>query len=176
MNRKNRFEKLKPDIDLTPLLDVIFIVLMVVMCNVNLKSATALASEDTASEEQISESMKEQLIEELSEMEDRICFVIVYADFDDADPSNRRVRFTVNGEEDAAYRQIDITADTEDEAYADIETYIGRILEDKAGIPTWVSVDDSQILYRDYVRLQSLLSDMHAKGNTDLYISGSVLE
>ena len=68
--KKNISEKIKFDIDLTPLLDVIFIVLMVVMCKVNLNNAAEAAEAPGAeisesSEEAISESMKEKLLEEL---------------------------------------------------------------------------------------------------------------
>ena len=171
--KKNISEKIKFDIDLTPLLDVIFIVLMVVMCNLNLNSAakTAQAAGEDTSEEAISESMKEKLLEELTEIEDRVAFVIIYADFEDEDPTLRHVRFTVNGNEDPTMPAIDIDPDNEEESYDKIRTYLTRVLEDHEGIPVWMAIDDAQILYRDYVKIQDILSELKGSGVGDLYIS-----
>ncbi len=171
--KKNISEKMKFDIDLTPLLDVIFIVLMVVMCNLNLNSAakTAQAAGEDTSEEAISESMKEKLLEELTEIEDRVAFVIIYADFEDENPTLRHVRFTVNGNEDPTMPAIDIDPDNEEESYDRIRTYLTRVLEDRAGIPVWMAIDDTQILYRDYVKIQDILSELKGSGVGDLYIS-----
>ena len=174
--KKNISEKIKFDIDLTPLLDVIFIVLMVVMCKVNLNNAAEAAEAPGAeisesSEEAISESMKEKLLEELTEIEDRVTFVIIYADFEDEDPTLRHVRCTVNGNEDPSMPPIDIDPDNEEESYDKIRTYLTRVLEDHAGIPVWMAIDDAQILYRDYVKIQDILSEIKGSGVGDLYIS-----
>ena len=171
--KKNISEKIKFDIDLTPLLDVIFIVLMVVMCNVNLNNAAEApgAEISESSEEAISESMKKKLLEELTEIEDRVAFVIIYADFEDADPTLRHVRFKVNDKEDPSMPLIDINPDNEEESYDKIRTYLSRVLEDYDGIPVWMSIDDAQILYRDYVKIQDILEELKGSGVGDLYIS-----
>ena len=173
--KKNNPSKIKFDIDLTPLLDVIFIVLMVVMCNVNLNStaeaAKAPGEEISEPSEEASESMKKKLLNELTEIEDRVAFVIIYADFEDEDPTLRHVRFTVNGKEEPSMPVIDIDPDNEEESYDRIETYLTRVLEDRDGIPVWMAIDDAQILYRDYVKIQDILSEIKGSGVGDLYIS-----
>lgn len=168
---KRRKKKTGPDIDLTPLLDVIFIVLMVVMCQQSLTSGTKEeritelenSLEETEADNKV---MKMQL--ETAENEERlVAYITLYAQYEKNDPRTRHIKLAYN--EDTVIEDIVITPDTQVQAYTQFAEEITSFMETKEGIPVLLTLDDTDILYRDHVRLEKEIEALR-ETYSNLYI------
>jgi biopolymer transport protein ExbD len=171
MKRRNRRQG--PDIDLTPLLDVIFIVLMVVMCQ---QSLTSNAEKEALTElennmevtQAENEIMKTQL--ESYETEDQlVAFITLNADYEKNDPKTRHIRLAYNDE--TVIEDIVITPDTQVQAYDQFVSEISAFVESKEGMPVLLTLQDEGILYRDHVRLEKEIAQLQ-ETYSNLYLTG----
>jgi biopolymer transport protein ExbD len=172
MRRRNK--KIGPDIDLTPLLDVIFIVLMVVMCQQSLTSESKeeqIAALENSLEETEADNkvMKTQL--ETAENEERlVAYITLYAQYEKNDPKTRHIKLAYN--EEPVIEDIVITPDTQVQAYTQFAEEISSFMEDKEGMPVLLTLDDNDILYRDHVRLEKEINALR-ETYSNLYIIGN---
>ena len=171
MKRRNRRQG--PDIDLTPLLDVIFIVLMVVMCQ---QSLTSNAEKETITElennmevvEAENEIMKTQLDNYENENQ-LVAYITLKADYEKNDPKTRHIRLAYNDE--SVIEDIVITPDTQVQAYDQFVKEISTFVESKEGVPVLLTLEDEGILYRDHVRLEKEIAQLQ-ETYSNLYLIG----
>ncbi len=160
------------NIELTSLLDVIFIILMVVLChqqvNVNESMAksedakTAISEADAAkAEADASKALYDDRTDTYDNFSEHVSFISIYADYDVNNVRTRHLYVLKDNEE--VYR-TDITPDNEDEAYeefiADFNTYI-KDAEDSSK-PVICSVNTDKILYRDKIRMDEIMENIES--------------
>lgn len=150
-------------IDLNPLLDVIFIILLVVVCNsasqtVNLKEAAAEAEAVQEEAEMVRDVYEEQL-DSLQNMQDYVMPVALMVRFDSENVKNRKIEILM-GEK---LTEIEITPDTEDEGYGKLKELLTESLSGAEGRVMLLSLNegDEQILYRDEVRVKEMTEELN---------------
>ena len=164
MGRRNTFDKINIELDLTSLLDVIFIVLMVVLCssyNNDHKIGELQKALDDANGKA---GMYEDHGDDIEHLDERVVFLTIRADFYTEDPTHRTVRIMTNDDYNGA-EQIDITPEDEEEKYSAIKDKIATVLDSTSEtsaektetIPVWVTLSDENILYRDWVEFDDML-------------------
>ncbi|MCR4651307.1 MAG: hypothetical protein K5662_06090 [Lachnospiraceae bacterium] len=161
------------EIDLTPLLDVIFIVLMVVMCQQSLSAQTTQEEIDkltTELEEAVddSEFYKDQL-GNYENADQLVAYVTLYADYETDDPATRHVRLAYNS--DIAFEEIEITPEKEETAYGDIKDELVAFLTDHKEIPVLITLNENRILYRDQKKMTALFDELDEEYE-NFYVSG----
>lgn len=154
--RRNRKPKRGLDIDLTPLLDVIFIVLMVVMCRLSMvtedEKEKTLAAENAAEEASANYEVTKTQLENYENEDQLVAFITLNAMYEKNNPKTRHIRLAYNDE--AVIEDIVITPETQDSSYAQFVEEITAFVESKAASPVLLTIDDDQILYRDHVRME----------------------
>ncbi len=182
MNRRKTFDKINIALDLTSLLDVIFIVLMVVMCsshnNVNEMAEVQSELEEARSTIEMYEAHEDD-IENLSE---RVVFLTIRADFDAEDPTHRTVKI-MTGDDLKGAEEIDITAEDEDVKYSEIKDKVSSVLagvtrtdgDVPETIPVWVTLSDENILYRDWMYFDEMLGELK-DSYPNLYVYDRLME
>lgn len=159
---KKTRNRINLDFDMTPLLDVIFIVLMVVMCHQALD--TKSAEDDLKNvHEQLDEAISENTIHETQlyayeNTDQLVAYVILYADYDAKNPTTRNIQLAYNN--DVAFEEITISPENEEEAYALFETKMVSFLSEKSEMPVIIVLNEDNILYRDQVRLSEMLGKL----------------
>ncbi|MCR5501585.1 MAG: hypothetical protein K6F53_01100 [Lachnospiraceae bacterium] len=164
--KKKGQEKSRIDLDLTSMLDVIFIILMVVMCQFRFdadKDAKTLekykderdeAVERAEESEEEAEIYRTQL-ESIEDAEQRVTFLTVFVDFEAADPSVRHIRMLHN--EDPAIEDITIRPETENAQYRSFESRLEEYLSENDGMPVLLTLNEERILYRDHEAVEDVL-------------------
>lgn len=151
-------------IDLTSLLDIIFIILLIVICNqkINMIDSKTEAEAIEAQAEEIraeaaeaekeahdiiseAESYKEQL-ENYAELNDYLTMVTVYVDYTPRDIKNRTIRIIVNESEKS---RIELNPDTKSEAMKQLKNDLVQIMKSYTDVPVIISINRDNILYRD---------------------------
>ncbi|MDO4938725.1 MAG: hypothetical protein Q4E54_02040 [Lachnospiraceae bacterium] len=154
---RNRFSgKLKNTIELTSLLDVIFIVLMIVICNQQINMTTKnneaqIAVQEAADAQADAEAEKElykQHRETYETINEQMDVITVYVDYTPSDIKNREIRIMANDDE---LPMIKISPGNEKESYAQLEKTLEEKVSkaDDADKPVIISIDTTNILYRD---------------------------
>ena len=161
-------------IDLTSLLDVIFIVLLIVMCGQQLLSDDTKEAEAKAEamQEAADASMREadaladyyrQHSEAIENTEKYVRFVDVVAYFDSSTRiSDRTVIVTAGIEEGNELVKIPVTAANEKEGYEQLQNYLTAIIaeaqEEGGSIPVILSLNrgDENILDRDETAISNI--------------------
>ncbi len=152
--KKSFSSKGKINIDLTSLLDVIFLVLMVVMCYQKINGTRAEAAPP----------------EIVVNTVDGVKNVVLYVTYDDSDITSRHIYLKRDAESDEI-QDIVITPETEEASYSAFETKLKEYLSANSMMPVLVTIDDSRILYRDAVRMTELLGSIGDE-YTNLYFQG----
>ena len=155
-------------IDLTPLLDVIFILLIVVLSyqdnfnkaaeeqltyavdyidDANDKVAAADARVDTAEEQ----------VENYAKLNDYVNVITINASYK---PSNRKYRVihvAVNADD---MREIPLNPSNTNEAWKECKVYVEQIISD--GKPTILSIKNEKMLYRDEESIMKMYEELNA--------------
>ena len=176
MRRKRRGSKGDVLIDLTSLLDVIFIILLVVMCGqnaveTNLKQAQADA-EDAMHQAKAEQMLYEQQLEIADNINSYIFAVSVVVPYDKTDVTHRTIQILKEGEEIESFELVgnNVTASTE--AFRKSLTEYAEVNKDRPLILSLNERDDN-ILYRDEVMVTEIFQELARKyGN--VYIRGSL--
>lgn len=180
----NRFlRKTDTAIELTSLLDVIFIVLMVVICSKNydvqLKSETAektvIEAEAAMHEaEEMMKSAEDALAENVllreqaelcSDVFSQVTMVAIYANYEKNTPQHRIIRVAVNDNEPVKMTML--TPEEPHKGFDELEAYLTGILDKADGMPVIISVNRTGILYRDDAELTRVLNKF--SGYKNLY-------
>lgn len=188
MNRNRRNSRSDIIIDLTSLLDVIFIILLVVLCS----------QQASASEQEDSYSGRLKVLEQAEKEADKakkdaetardvyndaadtntglgkyVFAVSIAVPYDDADVTKREIKLLREGEgeiETYELRGYD-TAGAMEEFTSDLERYITKY-EDS---PVIISLndDDERILYRDETEISSILFELSGRYD-NVYVKGNL--
>ena len=169
---KNRIsDRIKNSIDLTSLLDVIFIVLMIVMCyqqiylekreaNADSVMQEAQVMKDEAAESLADAAVYAKQLENCENLFSQLSLVTVYASYQPSDVKNRQIRVLVNNDEVST---IDLSPSNTEEAYARLEQLLNDSISSNPDIPVIISLDEEQILYRDEVRISDMIKELSGK-------------
>ncbi len=165
------------DIDLTSLLDVIFIVLMVVMCHQALGTQAAKQEAEQEIElltTELDEAEAENEVHETQlhayeDANDLVAYVTLRADYDTQNPKTRHIQLAYNN--DVAFEEITITPETERTGYATLEDNMNNFLTEKEGMPVLIVLNEEHILYRDQVKISKMLAEL-GEQYTNLYQTG----
>ncbi len=183
--KKSKFNKNSIDLDLTALLDVIFILLMVVMCyQVSaVKSGVETAEQKVAEAEAAKEDAEADVsvlsaqLEAMEEVESKVAFMSVYVGYNPSNITTRYIRFVRSNQEESqeVIQEISITPETEEAAYQEFASEFQAFMEANAGKPVLLSLDDSKILYRDHERMSDLISELEGQ-YTNLFMNNETEE
>lgn len=162
---KNRGDIL---IDLTSLLDVIFILLMIVLCNHQNATNEVLAQQEEAV--QLTEQAKAQLqlcADQLDTV-DTFCLVSINARYEPNNVTTRHVYVQINGKN---IEQIDLRGNNTKEQFDQLEERLKDYIESNEGKPIIFSLNegDESILYRDEKAIQKIFDDLK-NSSKDVYI------
>ncbi len=165
-------DRLQSNIDLTSLLDVIFILLLVVMCGQKLTTGEKLstyeqqietlsAERDEAVIREAQASEQEELYrQQVDTFENEFTYVTSVAisvSYLPTDIKNRKLTMLVNNEEPLV---ITITPENAAKAYDEFTAALSEVLDQKSDIPAIVSLDTSRILYRDEKAVNGIMKNM----------------
>ncbi len=158
------------DFDITPLLDVIFIVLMVVMSH-QVVNSNISDKEFVTVQEQLDETVAENELHKTQlyayeNADNLVAYVTLRADYEIGNPKTRNIQFTYNN--DISYIEITITPDNEEESYKLLEEKLIEFLSNNSEIPVLLVLNEDQILYRDQVTISEMLKNLRDQ-YTNLY-------
>ena len=165
MSRQHTSDKLDIALDLTSLLDVIFIVLMVVMCQreLNVRATDAEMAKLTSQIEDAESTIElyEAHREEMENITDKVALATLNIGFYDEDPTNRTVKMIIGNNN--GFEELDINKDNEDEQYGVLKTRLEQFISSYDGeMPVLITLSDENILYRDWVRAGGMLEELKA--------------
>ncbi len=167
-------------IDLTPLLDVIFIMLIVVLAyqdNYSKKADTAYnqalqieqeAKDQVAAAENSNLAAQEQL-DTYEHIHDYVNVVTIYASYRPSNIKYRTLHVEINANDPW---EKEINPSNEGRIWDECQEYIESELADKSGIPTVYSIRNEKMLYRDEQEILALyeklnVQDKYEKNNTE---------
>lgn len=184
MTMRNKFsKKLNTQIELTSLLDVIFIVLMVVICNQQINMTAKNNAAETVME-QAQEQMEEaedlkaeaeaekELLKEHKDTYEAVNEVTdvltVYVDFTPSNPEERAILIMAGDEE---LPHIQMSPSNESEALSQFEELLEKKVSDaeKNEKPVIISVNKDRILYRDEKAVSRILDRLFEKHDNIFY-------
>ncbi|MCR5107581.1 MAG: hypothetical protein K6B28_05405 [Lachnospiraceae bacterium] len=160
------------NIELTSLLDVIFIILMVVLCHqqVNVNDSMSKSeeaeiakeeAEEARAEAQASKELYDDRTDTYDNFSEHVSLISIYADYD---VNNVRTRHLYVLKDNEEVFRIDITPENEDEVYdkflAEFNSYI-KEAEDSSK-PVICSVNTDKILYRDKIRMDEIMENIES--------------
>lgn len=151
-------------IDMTPLLDVIFLLLIVILSSYseNSKQALELQEEYTVLVENNS------MLDSQSELVN-VC--TVYATFDPKNVRMRELHYAFNQEE---VRVISLKPNNEESAWQECEQVIRDFLKEHENKPLIVSLRNEKMLYRDEKRFLQMFESLSEE--SDIYLKNQMEE
>lgn len=178
MRRKRRYSKGDVLIDLTPLLDVIFIILLIVMwgqntVETNLKQAQADA-EEAMQQTNAEHMLYEQQLEIAENINSYVFAVAVVVPYDKTDVTQRTIQILKEGEEIESFELVGNNVTASVEAF---EKSLMKYIEANKDRPVILSLNeqDDNILYRDEVMVTEIFNELTKEYN-NVYIRGSLHE
>ncbi len=174
--RRQRRGKSDILIDLTSLLDVIFILLMVVLARQQVSGMNMTKQQEELDKMQVECAEEKQNAEEEYKLykdqvsiAEKAVIITVTAAFDETDPKERTIRILKNGNSKADEFVLS-GADTA-ESFAAFEEKMTEYVSSAEGMPVVLSIadDGSEILYRDQQRIQAVFNGLQEKSG-DIYI------
>lgn len=178
MRRKTNRFKSDVIIDLTSLLDVIFIILLVVLCGQSSmkKDLTQLQSEAENAQikaDEIYQLYKEQ-IEVADNLNQYVWAVSIIVPYDENEITRRQIRFLKEGEE---IETINLVGNDVTNAVETFKKSLTKYIKENEDRPVILSLNenDDYILYRDEVMVLDILHEL-ASNFSNVYIKGSISE
>ncbi|MBQ6968359.1 MAG: hypothetical protein IJP84_10725 [Lachnospiraceae bacterium] len=163
-------------IDLTSLLDVIFILLMVVLArqqisDMDLKDQTAkLKEQQVELQAEKAETMDEyRLYSAQNDLTEKMVIISVTATFDPENPKERSLKILKNGNEKPEV--FALSGGNTKEAFDKFEEQLVSYVKEAGGLPVVLSLadDGSEILYRDASKIQEIFNSLSSLSK-DVYI------
>ena len=150
-------------LDLTPLLDVIFIILLIfVSQTIQLKKTSA--GEAQRLQDEYTEAKKEyDLRNEM--IDDYYTFVTVISTYDEENPENREIRISRDPNE--ADQIITLNGSDVEQEYSEFEEYLKGYIDPGREAPIVFSLNqgDERILYRDENRIREIVEKLQNSNN-----------
>ena len=175
MRKKGRSKTIKDlIIDLTPLLDVIFIILLIVLANGDVYSQSAenlmsQAEKESRDAEQIVNEADQKLntyqthFEAYEEIDKYFSIITVSAGYDIRNRRNRTVRVKVNDNDDMVYELNPANSNSE---WQKIRAYIKEKTSAEPDLPVILALNmknEDRMLYRDEEEIRHIFDDMKAE-------------
>lgn len=160
-------------IDLTPLLDVIFILLIVVLSyqdNFSEKAEEQIsqaeqyytdAQDAVADAEAKTDTYKEQL-ENYANLNDYVNVVTIYASYEPSNRKYRTIHIAMNADD---MKEIPLNPSNTSEAWAECKSCVEQVITDEA--PTIISIKNEKMLYRDEESIIKMYESLEA---TNVYL------
>ena len=150
-------------LDLTPLLDVIFIILLIfVSQTIQLKKTSA--GEAQRLQDEYTEAKKEyDLRNEM--IDDYYTFVTVISTYDEENPENREIRISRDPNE--ADQIITLNGSDVEQEYSEFEECLKGYIDPGREAPIVFSLNqgDERILYRDETRIREIVEKLQNSNN-----------
>lgn len=155
-------------IDLTSLLDVIFIILLIVICNQQNITNKTQAQQKEASELIEQAESQLQLYNDQMESVDYLCIVSVNARYEPDNVTARHISVQKKGED---VEVIDMIGNNTEEPLQKLQMMLEEYIDAHQGKPLILSLNenDEKILYRDEKAIQKIFNELKA-GSEDVYI------
>ncbi len=176
MQRKNPGSSSQPNapIDLTPLLDVIFIFLFVVIIAYAAKAQAVEAEAESRTEalekqvEELSarlaeeESLREMYEEHISNYESsviggRVKIVTIYCTWDENDSTKRQIRVLAS---DREFSPVNLTAENQENGYSRLNQMLIDYITENSDAVVVLSLNTERILYRDQTAINELMGKL----------------
>ena len=152
-------------IDLTSLLDVIFIVLLVVVCQLqNTKNVNAKETQDierTKTQLQMEEELYEDQRQQMSEILNYVVFISVNAQYE-SDLKTRHIEVMCSDDQSTVPEIAELKGNNVTEGYEDLRNYLIEYISDnpEAIIILTLNEGNDEILYRDEKAIKNIFSDI----------------
>ena len=160
--KKNNRDKERIELDLTSLLDVIFIILMVVMCQQLLQTGKDALKAEEAQEQRIEaeETAKiyETRLNDIENLEDTVTFVTLYADYEKNNPKTRHLKLLYH--ENTVIDDIVVTPETEKAVFDAFAIRLKDYVGEHDGTIILLTLNEKNILYRDHETLMNILTSL----------------
>lgn len=156
-------------IDLTSLLDVIFIVLLVVICYASSLSSNYLEQEDIASnkieEAENAKNVYDDMKAEGDSLVDFVGIIVVRIPPKENDYTKRTIYVLENGEDELVEYQLE--GNNTSNQFNEFKSYIGKYIEEHDGRPVIISLNDNDedILYRDEKIVLAMIDELKLEYN-----------
>ena len=186
MQRKNPGSSSQPNapIDLTPLLDVIFIFLFVIFIFLFVviiayaAKAQAVEAEAVSRTEELEkqveelnarlteeESLREMYEKRLSDYESdviggRVKIVTIYCTWDEEDSTKRQIRVLTSDKE---FSPVNLTAENQENGYARLNQMLVDYITSNSDSVVVLSLNTERILYRDQTAINELMGKLTRK-------------
>jgi len=150
-------------LDLTPLLDVIFIILLIFVSQTILLKKTS-AGEAQRLQDEYTEAKKEyDLRNEM--IDDYYTFVTVISTYDEENPENREIRISRDPNE--ADQIITLNGSNVEQEYSEFEECLKGYIDPGREAPIVFSLNqgDERILYRDENRIREIVEKLQNSNN-----------
>ncbi len=166
MRRKGRGLRNNVLIDLTSLLDVIFILLLILLCgqaavsdDLNEARSQAEYAKTEAEYAKAQAEEERQLYEEQQEAFANVWAVSIIVPYDENEITRRQIRFLKQGEE---IQSIDLIGNDTAGAVNEFKESLVKYIEQNQGKPVILSVNenDDYILYRDEVMVDRIFDEL----------------
>lgn len=178
MRRTRRGSRSDVLIDVTSLLDVIFIILLVVLlgqnsAELNLKQAQA-DTESAQTQTEAEKKLYEQQMEIADNINQYVLAVSVVVPYDKEDVTQRTIQILKEGEEIERFELVGNNVNTSVEAF---RKSLVKFIEANQERPVILSLNehDDTILYRDEVMVTEIFYELTREYN-NVYIRGSIRE
>ncbi|MCR5675638.1 MAG: hypothetical protein K6G16_08020 [Lachnospiraceae bacterium] len=169
MNKKSVLGRMQLPIDVTALLDVVFIVLLIVICHQQRlavsqeaeRAEAVVSAEEKLAEAEAARSLYAERMETAANLSDYVSILTVYVDYTPGNPSERHIRL-LDDAADAEILSIPLNPSSQEEAYHTLTEEMHTRLDAADGKPVILSLDLEHILYRDEEAVNNLFSSMQA--------------
>ena len=182
MRRYKRNQKNDIIIDLTSLLDIIFIVLLVVMAGqfaASKNSEANLAVQQSEAENMTAEaqnmiSVYEDMIDTMENAEKYVLAVSITAPYNSKELHKREVKLLAKGSE---LKSFSLVGNETEEAFDELKTTLENLIKSNTDSPVILSLndDDDKILYRDEKAITEILNELSGEYD-NVYIKGNLSE
>lgn len=176
--RKKRNSRGDVVIDLTSLLDVIFILLLVVLCgqqgiNENLKEKS-IEQENAVAQADATREMYEDMIDMEDNIQQMVWAASIAVPYEKTEIAKREIKVLVEGEEIESFPLI---GNDVEESINQFREVLIEYIESNQDRPVILSLNDNDdnILYRDETRVNDIMTELIETYN-NVYIRGSVSE
>ena len=182
MRRYKRNKKNDIIIDLTSLLDVIFIVLLVVMAGqftASKNQENALADQQTEAESKIEEAenmiaVYEDMIDTMDNVNKYVVAVSIAVPYNKEELHKREIKLLAEGNE---LKSITLVGSETEEAFIELKETLESFIKSNPDSPVILSLndDDDKILYRDEKAITEILNELSGEYD-NVYIKGNLSE
>ncbi|MCR5683803.1 MAG: hypothetical protein K6G81_00075 [Lachnospiraceae bacterium] len=176
MNKEKRSKSIgKILIDLTPLLDVVFIVLIVVFASQKMtiedSQSAAQAAESSQAAAEAQNAVMAGQMENYDDINTYFTLISVYAGFEPSNRVRRTIYIKIN---DGDMKTIAINPSDQDKRWEECERYIEEAIGRDGNLYTILSVNtvsEEGMLYRDEQRILKMFGDISSK-HANVYVKG----